>query len=190
MSPLSGWDNFYVIVGSSAGALTGLTFVAVTQIVESPRRGAGRTIPTFTTPTVVHFAMALFLSAVLSAPWPALSQLSVFLTVSGLGMLIYGVYVVLRLRRQDQQIYSPVLEDWLWYGIAPLIAYAGLLVAAVFLPRYPTPALFGIAGAMLLLLFNGLHNAWDLVTYIVLLRVDDESADDTAERGAGTPGEG
>lgn len=27
MTPLSGWQNFYVIVGSSAGALIGLQFV-------------------------------------------------------------------------------------------------------------------------------------------------------------------
>lgn len=32
---LSAWTNFYVIIGSSAGALTGLTFVVVTLM---PRR--------------------------------------------------------------------------------------------------------------------------------------------------------
>jgi hypothetical protein len=32
MSALAGWENFYVIVGSSAGALIGLQFVVVTLI--------------------------------------------------------------------------------------------------------------------------------------------------------------
>jgi len=32
MTALSGWENFYVIVGSSAGALIGLQFVVITLI--------------------------------------------------------------------------------------------------------------------------------------------------------------
>ena len=38
---LSRWEAFYVIVGSSAGALTGLWFVVITLVGESniPRRG-------------------------------------------------------------------------------------------------------------------------------------------------------
>jgi len=36
MSALSGWENFYVIVGSSAGALIGLQFVVITLIAEIP----------------------------------------------------------------------------------------------------------------------------------------------------------
>ena len=64
----------------------------------------------------------------------------------------------------------PVLEDWIWHGALPLIAYAALLVAAVFLQRYPAPSLFVIAGTALLLLFVGIHNAWDSVVYIALQR--------------------
>jgi len=31
-SLLTGWENFYVIVGSSAGGLTGITFVVIALI--------------------------------------------------------------------------------------------------------------------------------------------------------------
>ena len=34
MTALNGWENFYVIVGSSAGALIGLQFVVITLISE------------------------------------------------------------------------------------------------------------------------------------------------------------
>ena len=34
MSPLDQWDNFYMIVGTSAGALIGLQFVVMTLIAE------------------------------------------------------------------------------------------------------------------------------------------------------------
>jgi hypothetical protein len=36
MTALTGWDNFYVIVASSAGALIGLQFVVITLIAEMP----------------------------------------------------------------------------------------------------------------------------------------------------------
>ena len=38
MNVLAGWENFYVIVGSSAGALIGLQFVVITLIADMPLR--------------------------------------------------------------------------------------------------------------------------------------------------------
>jgi len=43
-------------------------------------------------------------------------------------------------------------------------------VAAVFLWNYPTLSLFVIGGVALLLLFIGIHNAWDGAVYIALRR--------------------
>jgi hypothetical protein len=169
MSPLAGWENFYVIVGSSAGALTGLTFLAVTLVGEARERGAGQGIAAFTSPTLVHFGAVLFVTAVLSAPWPALVQPALILGLSGLGGVLYTLIVVRRQRRQ--QVYSLVLEDWLWYAACPLVLYSALLAAATLLPGSPVPALFAIAAVMVLLLFLGLHNAWDLVTYMAAERL-------------------
>ena len=47
MTATAGWENFYVIVGSSAGALIGLQFVVITLIADMPiaevrRRPAAR----------------------------------------------------------------------------------------------------------------------------------------------------
>ena len=36
MSDLAEWDSFYVILGSAAGALIGLQFVAMTLIAQRP----------------------------------------------------------------------------------------------------------------------------------------------------------
>ena len=70
MNPLPGWENFYVIVGSSAGALIGLQFVVITLIADTPvARAAAQASGAFATPSVVHFGVVLFLSAVISAPW-------------------------------------------------------------------------------------------------------------------------
>ena|SRR6266536_4124051 len=58
-SPLVAWESFYVIVGSSGAALTGLQFVVMALIAESSRRSSGREISAFGTPTVIHFCAVL-----------------------------------------------------------------------------------------------------------------------------------
>lgn len=166
IAPLNDWGNFYVIVGSSAGALTGLTFVAITLVAGRREEDTNWAVASFTTPTVVHFGSVLLISAILSAPWPAMSQPAVLLGLCGLVGLAYGAIVVRRLRRR--LAYQPVLEDWLWFGALPLIGYAALVVAAIMLPGNPMPALFVVGGTMVLLLFVGIHNAWDVVTFVAV----------------------
>src|SRR6185436_2554990 len=70
--PFAAWESFYVIVGSSAAALTGLQFVVIALIAESRNRATSSDIAAFGSPTVVHFCVALFVSATLSAPWESL----------------------------------------------------------------------------------------------------------------------
>ena len=168
LSPLVAWQNFYVITGSAAATLTGLMFVVATLIAGVRVRVAlpSESFTTFNTPNVVHFGAALLVAAVLSAPWQALWQTSVLLGLSGLGGVSYVVIVLRRVRRQTD--YQPVMEDWLFHTILPLVSYTAILVAAFVLPGDPAPALFVIATATVLLLFIGIHNAWDNVTYIAV----------------------
>ena len=166
MPLLTTWQNFYVIIGSSAGALTGLMFVVITLIARSRMRRSSEPIAAFSTPNVVHFCAALLVAAILCAPWQALWNASLLLGLSGLGGMIYVVIVLRRARRQTD--YQPVLEDWLWHTVFPLVSYTALVVAAILLPGTPALALFVTGAATLLLLFIGIHNAWDNVTYIVI----------------------
>ena len=87
MSVFDGWENFYVIVGSSAGALIGLQFVVMTLIANMPlTRGDAQAGDTFTTPTVVHFGAVLLLSAVGSAPWDGIAAVAVLWGLVGQGL--------------------------------------------------------------------------------------------------------
>ena len=80
MTPLEGWENFYVIVGSSAGGLTGLTFVVIALVGDANRiRPTG--IGAFVTPTIVHFGGVLALAAFMTMPHQGVLTLSV-----GLGL--------------------------------------------------------------------------------------------------------
>lgn len=165
MSPFAAWESFYVIIGSSAAALTGLQFVVIALGAEA-RSVASPEIGAFGTPTIVHFCAVLLSSAILSMPWRAVSSAGLALGACGVAGIGYMAIVIRRARRQQR--YAPVLEDWLWHCAFPLIAYAALLVAALGLGRDPTRCLFVIAAAALLLLFIGIHNAWDAVTYVAL----------------------
>ncbi len=170
MSPLSGWQNFFIIAGSSAGALVGLLFVAVTLLAQRRTRVrtqvAGRGIEAFNTPTVVHFCAVLLIALMLSAPWPSLFIPALLLGLCALVGVLYTFIVIGRLRRLEA--YAPALDDWLWYALCPLVAYATLLAAALLLPGSPVPVLFAIAAVMLLLLFLGIRNAWDQVTWVAV----------------------
>ena len=99
-SPLSAWESFYVIVGSSGAALTGLQFVVIALMTELLRRRTTDQFDAFATPTIVHFCAALLVSAILSAPWEGLSSAAVAIGVTGAGGIIYTALVVRRVRRQ------------------------------------------------------------------------------------------
>jgi hypothetical protein len=167
---LSGWGNFYLITGTAAAALTGLQFVVQSLLASVLRSVSGGDaqggIDAFGTPTVVHFSLALVVSAVLCAPWAEYAGLRATLGVLGAGALVYAAIVMQRARRQRS--YVPAMEDWLWHVLLPAVAYGAVVLTAVFLRRGVTGPLFIIAAATLLLLCIGIHNAWDTVTYLTL----------------------
>jgi hypothetical protein len=165
---LTTWQNFYVIIGSSAGALTGLMFVVMSLITGTRVSRRSEPIAAFSAPSVVHFCAALFIAAMLCAPWQALWNASLLLGLCGLAGMTYVAIVARRVGRQTD--YTPVLEDWVFHTVLPLLSYTALVFAAFLLPGTPAPALFVIGAATVLLLFVGIHNAWDNVTYLVIRR--------------------
>lgn len=177
MTELTGWENFYVIIGSSAGALIGLQFVVMTLLTEMPGiRDAERAGSAFATPTVIHFGSALLLSAILSAPWRAVSAPAALWGILGLIGVAYSLIVARRMRTQIA--YKPVFEDWLFHFWLPLVAYAVLAISGYEARSRAASALFGAAGASLLLLFIGIHNAWDAVTYHIIAITKNKAGDE------------
>ena len=169
MTALTGWENLYVIVGSSAGALIGLQFVVITLIADMPVSETGaQASSTFATPTIVHFGAVLLLSAVQCAPWHRVGTAAVVWGLMGLTGIAYEIIVARRMR--IQVAYKPELEDWLFHLLLPFAAYATLAGSAYAARSHVREALFGVGAAALLLLFIGIHNAWDAVTYHVFVQ--------------------
>jgi len=177
--------------GWCLGALIGLQFVVMTLIADNRPKPKGEDASAaFGTPTVVHFAAALLLSALIRAPWKTEADAAILWGIVGLAGVIYTVIVIRRMI--SQTAYEPEFEDWLRHAILPFVAYAllGLSVFAVY--SYPHGSLFCVGASALLLLFIGIHNAWDTVTYHVYVRnlgdppkqnknADTPDEDDTSE---------
>jgi hypothetical protein len=166
--PLEAWSNFYVIIGSSAGGLTGLTFVVIALVADAHAvRMTG--LRAFVTPTIVHFGSALALSALLNIPGQSLLGISICLSAFGLGGVLYTVGTALHMKRTAAE-YKAVAADWIWNVLLPLICYASLLTAGLWAPSRIGLALDMTAGVSLLLLFIGIHNAWDIAVWFTAER--------------------
>jgi hypothetical protein len=160
------WEGFYVIVGSSAGALTGLMFVVITLVREAIMQRSLASINSFGTPNVIHFVAVLLIASILSAPWMRLKDPAHLIGLMAIAGVIYVLIVWRRMKRQTD--YKLVLEDWVWHLILPLIAYVALFVSAAGISHDQMWALFVAGGVSLLLVCIGIHNAWDTVTYVVM----------------------
>jgi hypothetical protein len=171
---LGDWQNFYVIVGSTAGALTGLTFVVITLAADAS--GLARTpaarfagLRTFITPTAVYFGSALWIAALMCVPGHTPPTLGACLGVSGVGGLIYCATITHRMFHTLGD-YKPFVSDWLWNVVLPLTGYLALFATGWLLQWFTTPTLYGVGATTLLLLFIGIHNAWDVVVWITTER--------------------
>lgn len=183
-TPLAGWDNFYVIIGSSAGGLTGLTFVVVTLIRESGQGVQPAGVGTFMTPTIVHFCGVLALAAFMSMPHQSGATLSAGLALGGLAGVVYGCLIGVNMYRIGAKAarYVPVREDWIWNVIVPTLVYAALVAMAVLIwDRLTRQALYVVAVLALALLFVGIRNAWDLAVWVSVKR--------PASNNTSTPGD-
>src|SRR5579863_2245422 len=163
---LDGWANFYVIVGSSAAGLTGLSFVVIALISDAQVvRMSG--LRAFLTPIVMHFGSALWLSALLCIPGHTAVSVAACVIVSGAILSAYGATTTYRMYR-DRALYRPVIEDWIWNATLPSLCYLALLIAGVLAWQHLAPALYMIGAAALILLFVGIHNAWDLAVWVTV----------------------
>jgi hypothetical protein len=163
LAPLADWNNFYVIVGSAAAGLTGLTFVVITLAAEASRVNVVG-LRTFVTPTIVHFGTVLVLSAFLSVPRLSLTGLGIgFGIVGALGLIYVGV--IAAGMSEVRKHYIPVREDWLWNVIMPAVVHGVLLAVALLLRRGVELGLYLVAAMTVLLLFVGIRNAWDVAVW-------------------------
>jgi hypothetical protein len=186
--PLDGWNNFYVIVGSSAAGLTGLTFVVIALASDAHVvRLSG--LRAFITPIVMHFGAALWIAALLCIPGHTAASLAACMIVTGAILTAYGGTTAYRMYR-GRRVYRPLLEDWFWNAVLPTLCSLALLAAGVLAARHAPLALYVVGAVALTLLFIGVHNAWDLAVWITVERPAVRSQHEAEHTGSGAKSEG
>jgi predicted permease len=159
------WDNFYLMIGSAAGALIGLLFVVVTLTTNLGRDKAQRGQQLYMTPIVFHLGVILVLSAVTAVPDLDALVTGTLVSVAALMGLAYAGFIISQIGRRK----TPEPPHWsdVWcYGVIPAVVYLGLLAAAVAIGTARQFADYTIAAALVALLLSSIRNAWDLVTFL------------------------
>jgi phosphotransferase system glucose/maltose/N-acetylglucosamine-specific IIC component len=92
------------------------------------------------------------------------ATLSAGYAAGGLAGLIYSAFIAAHMPRPGSE-YTPVREDWIFNVILPALAYGCLIVTAVLVWRWVAQTLYVVAALSLLMLFVGIHNAWDIAVW-------------------------
>jgi len=140
--------------------------VSTEERLSHTSKGSDRKRQRGVNPSRFRTASAILVAATLSAPWRGLNSAALALGAIGLGGLGYVAIVIRRARRTTG--YKPVFEDWLWHTILPVVAYGALVASAIALSAAHPGAMFLVGAATLLLVYIGIHNAWDTVTYLAV----------------------
>jgi hypothetical protein len=160
---LEAWHDFYVILGAAAAQLTGLMFVVVSLRTPPTVRRSPGSVRAFLTPTVVFFATILLVSAAITMPPLPRPVLGGLLVCGGVCALSYMAITRVHRRWRESNLDR---MDWFWYAGLPFSSYVLLAAAGVGVLQRFEAALYVVAVSMLLLLINGIRNAWDLVIWL------------------------
>jgi hypothetical protein len=150
------WQNFAVITGSAAGALTGLLFVAVSLIRERISRHAG--LRSQAGQTLVLFALPLLLSVLLTLP--GLSP-----DILGGGLILLGLVIAaaMALIGHGKERGGEGSDDRL-ARLVDRVSPNMLVVLALFvgggLQLAGSDGLYWAAASSTLALISGMVNAW------------------------------
>jgi hypothetical protein len=163
------WHDFFVLLGTAAGTLVGLLFVAASVssgVFTLERRAPLRM---FLTATVVHFGSVLAVSLIMLLPLTSWLMLGVVVLICGLVGLGYSGLAV-RDSVHDGLITTIDWEDRTWYGILPFLAYLIELIAGIVLACGAAAGCGVLAVSAGLLLLAGIHNAWDITVWVITRR--------------------
>lgn len=159
------WDGFYLLIGSSSGALIGLLFVVATLTAGFDRDQAMRGAKVYLTPTVFHFAAVLAVSAIALAPGLSAGAAALLVGAAALVGLVHATVVAVQLRT-DRTLNVPHWSDFWFYGVAPAGMYLALAAAVLAAAAAPAAGPYAVGAALVALLLAAIRNAWDLVTWM------------------------
>ena len=181
---LAHWHQFYILLGTAAGTLVGLLFVAASVtagVFPSDRRAPLRVLSA----TVVHFSSVLIVSLILLAPIENWTLLGVVVLVCGLIGIAYDG-LVCRDATRDSLMAAIDLEDQICYAVLPVVTYLSEDVSGIMLALRWAAGCAVLAISLTALLVVGIHNAWDiqsLITQDFLRKIPSDHSRNDGRRG-------
>jgi hypothetical protein len=160
------WHDFYLLVGTASATLVGLMFVAASigaSVFSERHRSA---LQAFISPTVVNFAAVLFICIGVMIPSQTWLTLGLLLTGGAVAGLIYAgrVWVQMFVRRS----FHVDMVDRMFYATVPLLGYLLVLAAGILLLLRLRWSAEVTAAALVVLMFAGVRNGWDMTTWIMM----------------------
>ena len=113
-------------------------------------------------------------------PHQSRMSLSAAFGAGGLAGLLYVIQTAVGIRHLGGD-YVPFREDWIWNVVLPAIVYAALFAAAFLIWSRPAPCMYVVAAVSVLLMFIGIHNAWDVAVWNTVRRQDDARREDESK---------
>jgi hypothetical protein len=159
-----GWDAFYTLLGTTAGALISLLFVVMTLSGGRERPDASRGIKVFLTPVVFHFAVVIAVSATALAP--GLPPVLVELALAACAVTGFGNMLLVGLQFGGKDFQSAHWTDFWCYAAAPALTYLALGGCACALRIRPDMAVEALGLVLVIHMLMSIRNAWDLVTWL------------------------
>ena len=168
--PLQRWHDFYILSGTAAATLVGLMFVAISLASRLITERSRPALQVFVHPTLIHFIYVLVLASVVMVPTLTRRPLGVLLVLVGLLSFANALRMVPYMRQQQREQETDRADwvDWVWYLIVPSVSYLLFVGAGIGLLLGINRALDILAIASILLLVNGIRNAWDMVVWIAM----------------------
>ena len=160
------WENFYLLIGSAAGALIGLLFVVVTLTSNIERERALNASRLFMTPTVVMFATVLVVGAIATAPRLSRAAQEALIGAVAIAGLVYGSGIALELFKRRRADPTMHWTDPVCYGVMPAAWFGALALTDALALAWPDLSAYAIGAVTVAMLLTGIRNAWDLITWI------------------------
>jgi hypothetical protein len=161
-----GWDGYFTLLGTAAAGLIGLLFVVVTLTSGYDRARAQHGQSIYMTPTMLHFAVVLSISAMTLVPGLTALRVTALLAVAMLVGLINTLWASFGIRMMAKSDNPPHWTDFWLYGVAPALIYLALGAACAGFALAADWAPHALAVLLLALLLLGIRNAWDLITWM------------------------
>ena len=161
---LKEWRDFYLLVGTAGATLLALLFVAVSLGVGFLTEERAAATRTFMSPIVIHFTSVFFASAVAMVPTHRGIFYGVLIGATAVIGAVVSSVITVQVLRTDMTRYW---QDYLAYGLLPVLGYVALAIAAALFARESAVAPDVLAGSLLLLTIINIRNVWDLMLTMV-----------------------